>query len=52
MKFYEKPLMTVESLEADVQLANDSANLGELDPLNGSNGNEVSIPAPDDWFDY
>jgi hypothetical protein len=49
MNIYEKPMLIIESLVADSTIASDAGNLAELDPLNGD---EVSITAPEDWFDY
>lgn len=48
MNIYEKPMLIIESLEADSTIANDAGNLAEVDPIKRG---EVSITAPDDWFD-
>lgn len=48
MKFYVKPMLTIEALTSEERIAADKSTLGNLDPIEPED--ELSIPAPD-WGD-
>lgn len=53
MKRYEKPMIKIEDLLADADIA-DTSFLGEIDPLGSSDpeGPELSVPIGDGWDQY
>ncbi len=53
MKLYEKPMIKIEDLLADADIA-DTSFLGEVDPLAGADPElgELSVPIGDGWDQY
>ena len=51
MKSYKKPVITIEDLRSDVDIA-ETSYLGEVDPVTDSDDLLISIPIPPSWEDY
>lgn len=53
MRWYEKPVIKIEDLLADADIA-DTSFLGEVDPLGSADPEmgELSVPIGDGWDQY
>ncbi len=51
MKSYKKPVITIEDLRSNVEIA-EASYLGEVDPVADSDDLLISIPIPPGWGEY